>query len=534
MHRPLPLKTRALACAAVGLLTAGCQLLSLPSSLLPAPTPTAPNVERPAPTAGTAGATSTPWILPPTLVVPTAEARLQEEAMLPAFAGDADAPGDRTQYWVEANVDFDPKTYQASIRGQNRIRFTVPDGPPIQEIPLMLWPNDGQYAAEMRAGPALINGVESLGRADLDGIVQWYSLAEPARPGETLDISLPFEIEAGGPIGGARPQRFGITSGVFIAPTFYPLIPRRVEGAWQVEPAPYGGDTTNSDTAFYDVSLTIPSALSLAASGVETDRVDHGDGTTTLRFVSGPMRDFAFALGPLEPKERTVDGVVVRAWTLPQHAQDAGPMLDAAARQVSLLDERVGQYPFAELDVVDAPGAFGGIEYPGLVFIGTVGSDWLIPPTVHEVGHQWFYSLIGDDQLNEPWLDEAMAQYSEVMYYDAYGGPGAGSGVISDFRARARSAPDPTLPIGMPVSAYSSVDEYAAIVYGKGGVFLDALRGEIGDDAFDAFLKSYFDEYRYGFASAKEFEATAEAACDCNLDRLFNLWVWQGGEIPGL
>jgi aminopeptidase N len=65
-------------------------------------------------------------------------------------------------------------------------------------------------------------------------------------------------------------------------------------------------------------------------------------------------------------------------------------------------------------------------------------------------------------------------------------------------------------------------------------LFLDALRGEIGDEAFRSFLRAYFEEQRYGFATGEEFQSAAERACECDLDSLFDLWVWEGGEVPGI
>jgi hypothetical protein len=453
---------------------------------------------------------------------------------LPDFAADADLSPDLTRYWIETSVEFVSGDMSAQLQGQARLRYVVPDGQDIEDIPLMLWPNDPQYDASMTAGPALINGVPVEGELDIGGIVLWLPLPEPAAAGEVLDISLPFEIEAGGPIGGFDPKRFGITEGVLAAPTAYPLVPRRIDGAWQVETAPPGGDTTNSDTAYYLVDLTAPQDLSLAASGVTVDSTEHSDGTITQRFVTGPMRDFAFALGPFESSEAVVDGVIVRAWALPEHGPDADEMLDAAARQLAILNDLVGPYPYVELDVVDVPGAFGGIEYPGIVFIGTLGTTWLVEPTVHEVAHQWFYGLIGDDQLHEPWLDEAMASYAEVLYYEETGQRGAAAGLLSQFRNWLRSYPDPTLPVGRGVGDYPDPEAYALFVYGKGALFLDALRGEIGEEAFGEFLHAYFQQERYGFATADEFQQTAEATCACDLDELFDLWVWEGGEIPGL
>lgn len=531
MSSPPSMRTRRLGTAALTLLLCSCQLLSIPTSLgrdapsatAVAPVPADDLAETPPPE-------PTPWPLEPTLPIQGEDA---EAALLPAFARDADLYPDATRYTIDASVTFEPESYDAEIEGRARIQYTVPTGATIDDVPLMLWPNDRQYASRMRVGAATINGRVIEGEPGLDGVVQIYRLEESASSGEVLDISVPFQVDASGPIGGPQPRRFGITEGVLIAPTFYPLIPRRVGGDWQVEPAPYGGDTTNSDTAFYRVTLTVPADLSLAASGVEVARTEDGD-TQTLAYVSGPMRDFAFALGPFELKERTVDGVVVRAWTLPEHEVEAQEMLDAAAEQLLLMNKWVGSYPYAELDVVDAPGAFGGIEYPGLVYIGTLGTPWLIEPTVHEVAHQWFYGLIGDDQLFEPWLDEAVATYTEILYYEDAGPPGAATGLLSHFRQGLRSAPDPTLPIGKAVGAYADPGEYGVIVYYKGALFLDALRGEIGEAAFRQFLQEYYADFRYGFATGEDFQAAAEQACACDLDPLFDLWVWEGGEIPGL
>jgi aminopeptidase N len=340
-------------------------------------------------------------------------------------------------------------------------------------------------------------------------------------------------VEAFGPIGPPIPRRFGISEGVLFAPTFYPLVARLVDGDWEVQPAPPGGDTTNSEIAFYEVRFDAPAELALAATGVELERTEQG-GRQQVSFVSGPTRDFAFALGPLLEVSRQVGEVTVRAWALAEHAEDRQTMLEAAARQVQILSRLVGPYPYPELDLVDVPGAYGGIEYPGLVSIGTLGTHQVIEPTVHEVAHQWFYGLVGDDQLEEPWLDEAFATYSEVLYYEQTAGSGRATGTLSAFRDLLRSSPNPNKPIGLPVDSYDGIEEYGLFVYLKGALFFDALRAEVGDELFFAFLRSYFEAYRYRIASGREFQATAEQTCACDLGPLFDLWVWQGGELPGL
>ena len=78
--------------------------------------------------------------------------------MLPEFQGDARSFPDATHYWIDVNVDFDPRREVGTIEGLSRIQFTNPHDEPLSDIVLMLWPNDRQYRAEAQAGPALIDG----------------------------------------------------------------------------------------------------------------------------------------------------------------------------------------------------------------------------------------------------------------------------------------------------------------------------------------------------------------------------------------
>ena len=503
------------------------------SLLPPGPTPT-----RPAPVTlpPTYTPTPPPRSSPTPPATPTALTHLSEHAaaLRPAFAADLASHAHLTRYWIEVDVDLDLARAHASLDGQARIRYTNPLDDQLEDVVLMLWPNDGQYDAEMTAGPVLVDGVSVEPRAEMGGIALRIPLPVSLAPGALVDLSLPFHIDVDGLMTAEAPRRFAITQGVLIAPTFYPLVPRLVDDAWQVEPAPPGGDTTNSDAAYYDLQITASAEFALAVSGAVVDTVPRPDGRQTVRVVTGPVRDVALALGPLVLEEREVDGVLLRAWVLPDHASDLRRMLGAAETQLRALSEWIGPYPYTELDLVDAPGAFGGIEYPGLVYIGTLGSSWIIEPVVHEVGHQWFYGLIGSDQLEAPWLDEAAASYTEVLYYEAAAGPERGTTLLREFHDLVEGFADrPQTPIGLPVGEYASESEYALIVYDKGALFFDALRRQLGDDAFFRFLQEYFQAYRYGFAEPSDFARAAESTCGCDLDPVFDLWVDEGGPLPG-
>lgn len=504
------------------------ELLAEPSAPIETPVP---RQTRALATEAPPSATATP--LATLSVTPAARfGRLQdhEAAMLPQFQADVAALSAATSYRIEAEVDFDGSSERATIDGVARIRYQHQGTEPLREIPLMLWPNDEQYRAEMSVGPAAIDGQLTRGAPELSGQAVRYQLPESVSPGDSVDLSVPFSLSAGGPIGEGAPARFGISQGVFFAPTFYPLVPPFLDGEWRVEDAPYGGDTTNSLVAAYWVRLEVPRELELAATGVEISRSETAADRLAVEYVSGPVRDFAFALGPLAREARRAGEVEIRLWYLPQHREDVDLVLDAAAFQLELLGELVGPYPYSELDIVDLPGAFGGIEYPALVTIGTLGGPWIVEPVVHEVAHQWFYGLIGDDQVNEPWMDEAFATYATALYLENANGRGRATGYLSDHRAVVREHPQGSRPIGEPVASYPG-GQYRVLVYLKGALFYQELRQQLGDEVFFDFLQSFHQRYRYGFATAADFQSAAESSCRCQLDDLFDLWVYQGGPL---
>ncbi len=531
--RSLAPARRIVAALALAGLLAACASIEPTLTQRPAATVTLSPTETPVPPS-TALPEATPFALMATPSAIQPDLQGQQAAMLPAFQADVLQLADATRYWIQLEVAFDPLQQQAQLHGAARMRFTNPLETALPDIVLYLWPNDSQYRSSMEIGAASIGGELVEPEELLAGLAVRYPLPEPLAPGGDLDFSLPFRVEASGPIGEGIPRRFGISQGVLFAPTFYPLIPRLVQGEWELKTAPPGGDTTNSEVGFYQVEISAPADFDLVATGVEINRVDDGQGTQIVTYASGPTRDFAFALGDFMTEVRDAEGVQVRLWVLPEHEDQITSLLRAAGNQVELLSELVGPYPYQELDLVDVPGAYGGIEYPGLVSIGTVGSRSAILPVIHEVAHQWFYGLIGDDQLLEPWLDEAAATYSEVLYFEKASGSGTATGMLADFREIVRSHPDPSLPIGQAIDWYETPEDYYLFIYYKGALFFDALRAELGDDQFFAFLQAYYEAFRYRVATAADFQSIAERTCNCDLGSIFELWVYQGGATPGL
>ncbi len=118
------------------------------------------------------------------------------------------------------------------------------------------------------------------------------------------------------------------------------------------------------------------------------------------------------------------------------------------AEAVRIFTRIYGEYPYRELEIVATPTSAGGVEYPGIIAInqtlyvpgeklsGMRSEDLVESVVVHEVAHDWFYNMVGNDQGREPWLDEAMAQYMTWQYFQERYGPAAGQGVVDSWWSR--------------------------------------------------------------------------------------------------
>lgn len=352
-------------------------------------------------------------------------------------------------------------------------------------------------------------------------------------PQARLQLEMRFSdpIPAGKDVGNYG--EFALKDNILALAGFYPTMVVYGDQGWHLERPSLQGDVLYADASLYDVSLTAPAALTVVATGETRERKDNGDGSATWRLTGGPMRDFNIAASADYLKvSRQVGAVVVNSYAVKQDAEGGRDALDWASAALNTYQTAFGLYPYRELDVVETPTSAGGIEYPGMVVIAArLYSDPqrrlnFEGATAHEVAHQYWYNVVGDDQLNTPWLDESLAQYSTGLYYGSqYGEAGARAYQAQDFQGRWDRVNNEPKPIGLPVAAYSE-GEYSGIVYGRGPLFLLALENQIGKDKMAALLRRYYREYAWRIATPAAFQELAEEVSDQDLDSLFNAWVY--------
>jgi aminopeptidase N len=320
---------------------------------------------------------------------------------------------------------------------------------------------------------------------------------------------------------------------------FYPMLAVYDDEGWNTATPPAHSDVTFADASFYLVRVRAPARLVLVGSGRELSAKSDG-GLQTVTYAAGPARDFYLAAGPdfqrltAQAGEVTVNSYAPAGWSSANQAA-----LDAALAALDFFSLSFSPYPYTELDLVAVHTLALGIEYPGLIaqnrnlydpaasFGGTPRAVLLESTVAHEVGHQWFYNLVGNDQLDEPWLDESLTQYATWRYYTHRYGPEGEAGWGNSLDSRWDRVDHAPIPIGLPASSYSGA-EYGAIVYGRGPFFFEALAEALGSAAFDTFLRDYVQTHQWQIATGPALKRLAEQHCACDLSALFDKW----GALP--
>lgn len=427
----------------------------------------------------------------------------------------------------------------ADQRLVGRQQTTIPNrtGTELGEIVFRLYPNLPQYGGEMRIGPVWVDGQRTTTSLRAAGTSLVVPLATPLPPQASTSISLTFDIEI-------PPQPrgyvlFGESNGIWILPDAYPLLAVHddsaeltgSDSAWHEELAPPQGDAVFAEAALYDVTLTLPPSLTLISTGSVVDEKANEAGQHVYHIAGGPLREFAWLVSAdYLSAETTASGAVVRSFYLPGDEAAGQSAMHTAAAALRVYGDAFGPYPFGEMAVVEAPLRFYGMEYPGLNLIGIDlyrdRREELENRLAHEIAHQWWYAQVGNDQVNVPWLDEGLAEYSTATYYrDVYGQARANTLInqrwLVPYQAAVEEGYDAV--VNQPSSAFGP--EYEVIVYGKAALFFDAIRQRLGDDTYQAVLQEYLARHRWQVATPDAFLHVVKSVSGQDVEDLYSRWI---------
>ena len=288
----------------------------------------------------------------------------------------------------------------SSVTGSVTVAFT-PDLS-TSELFLRLWANSPVLTA---------SGVhEDIGTITRDGA----ALAVDQPDVTTVHVSLPAVVQAGERITVTVPYTLTVPGGnadrvardndTMRLGSFLPLLAWEPGVGWAVDPATtVHGESATSPTADYDVAISAPDGYDVLGSGVRG---------ADNHWRASAVRDVGFSIGHFVLAEDDVGGVHITLGVDRSVGDDPARYLNLITDSFRNYPARLGAYPWPTYTAAVMPGFDGGIEFPTHVMHGAGSTTRSI---VHEVAHQWFYSLVGNDQGRDPWLDEGLASYVEYV-----------------------------------------------------------------------------------------------------------------------
>jgi len=456
----------------------------------------------------------------------------QESALIPEEIPNWSTLPISACYKLRMQIADDLREYE----GRSVVTYTNFSEEPLFDLVFRLYPNaERVYGGSLEVNSARVAGKTlqpELFLSDNTGLR--LNLDVPIQPGETVVIELEFNGRLTDGFENS-PGTYGLFNhseedSVSTYINWYPILALREGGDWQAEPVVGIGDAVNSETGLYLVEVGAPENVQVVTSGSLIEQESQGE-IEVYHFASGPIRDFAVIASPdFSMVQDEVDDVIIRHWGLPGGDGRWDEAIQASANSLRVFNELFGSYPYRELDIVVVPLQLAsGVEYPGLflmrddLYIDNPERSFLLTTIIsHETAHQWWYGLVGNNVIEDPWQDEALTTYSSLLYLEQFQ-PQVHKGTIEFFEDAAKNQSN--AGISQPVSAFTTQPEnYSPVVYSKGAVFFSELRKEIGDQAFFAALQNYFANNLYKIASPESLLDEFEKSCRCELDAFYSGW----------
>jgi hypothetical protein len=458
---------------------------------------TQPQLELPAPsptTTPTQEITVFPTPLPPeTLPVPATEPAPQTSG--------------RTNYILYATLDF----ANHSVAVEETIRYYNQTSAALSDIVLSVQPN--RYS-NCFALTSLSQDNAALTTYNLNGQRLTINLPQALQSGTASTFALTFNL--------ALPYKrsddlFGYDSNQVNLNNWYPFIVP-YSGGWLLhDPMPFGEHLVY-DSSDIELNLKTDAGVTVAASAP-----GEANGEWTRYRLYGARTFVLSASDEFLVSESAVGPVLIRSYFFNGYQGAGEGILNASVQAVGLYAVKFAPYPYESLSVVQTD-IHDGQEYDGLVFLssdfysqyGGSNRSNLVTIGVHEISHQWWFGLVGNDQALEPWLDEAMAVYSERIFYEF---TNAANNLDWWWAFRVNYF-KPSGYVDTSIYNAGTFRSYVNAVYLDGAYFMEAFRTRLGEDNFYRFLKDYAARYSRSRVTGSDFFAVAREHTDKDLSDL--------------
>jgi len=505
-------------------------------------------------------------------------------------------------YWqqhveYDISVKLDDKSH--FLHGHEEIKYKNNSPDVLEYLYFHLWPNAYKNTSTAYANQQLEMGMTKFQFADnaergyidslnfeVDGktikleyhtehidIAKLY-LNEPLDPGETITITTPFRVKIPNSI-----SRLGHVGQQYQITQWYPKPAVYDHHGWH--PMSYLDiGEFYSEFGTFKVSITLPANYIVGATGVLQEEKEKAFLDTlasesisatilrtaekelksakackTITYVQDNVHDFAWFAGKKyavikSSVELPESGSIVDLYAMydPEDYdvwRNIGEFMHDAVYYYS---EWIGDYPYDVLTVVDGGlGAGAGMEYPMITVLKAQSEFFLEMVTMHEIGHNWFYGILGTNERLYPWMDEGINSYFERRYVTTkypnlklsaqFGNPSPDDGIfgfIADqfgmfdmpferyyelaYMIPARINHDQA--IDLPATKYTMIN-YGTMVYYKSALIFNQLEKYLGKDKFDKIIQEYYNTWKFKHPYPSDFKNIVEKNTRKNMDWFF-------------
>ena len=329
-------------------------------------------------------------------------------------------------------------------------------------------------------------------------------------------------------------HRFGYGEDTINIANFYPIPCVYENGEFVIDSYHYNGDPFYSAASNYSVTLSTPSKYIVASTGNITSQ-ETSDDTTTYNIEAKVVRDFAIILNDnYSIVSDSIDNIKVNYYYYKN--QYPNECLKASIDSIRTFNRLFGAYPYDTINVAEAGFVHGGMEYPNLVFISDSvenQSDY-INVIVHEIAHQWWYGIVGNNEYNYGWLDEGLTEYSTLLFYEENPEYNVDTkeliktttnSYVTFVEVYEKVFGSVDSSMNRKLNEYNNESEYVYISYVKGMLIFDSLREILGRDKFYKGLQVYFEDNKFKIATPDNLIAAFEKASHTSLKDFFSSWI---------
>lgn len=441
------------------------------------------------------------------------------------------------------------------VFGYETVIYKNPAGRELSEIPFFVYPNayksestapffesdmDSAYPNGFSYGGIEINSVAVNGAdagyklENRDQTVLVVELDNTLEKDGTAKIDFSFTVTIPNSLG-----RFGYGEKAINLCNFYPIACPYVDGGFLKYEYLKAGDPFVSDISNYNIKLTVPEGMVVAHTGncpAPTVR----DGVAVYQITANNARDFAaVASRHFIISEKTVRGTLVRSYYYKEDTVRGKKALEFGADAIEAFYGMFGPYVYDTFSVVETDFFIGGMEYPGIVlidkslYLGNEADDIILEHVVvHETAHQWWYAAVGNDQVKEPWLDEALTDYSTFLYYDRVHSRKRRNLLYSvmvegvfDYYNELYQFSEEEKKVGRRMDSFDDSAIYSLIIYTNGTRMFYALEEEMGLETLTGALGVYYRDNCYTISTKQRLFDAIKKHTGKDYSGFFSKWL---------